>query len=136
MVLPVSNTGSHLRWTSASFCYRDMWRAAVLISPEVYSLRCLRKRHSCVIGIGILSACSGISYLGEVLVVRGLLNCFWGADDRSDWTARLAAAGRAPMIARSPSPALTALPDFTDTIMSSAASSTLQHPVQAQSFPL
>ena len=69
---------------------------------------------------------SSCSCLGELLVVDGLLSCLWGAVDRRDWTARLAAAGRAPITLPSLSPELKALPDLTETRMLSASSSGLQ----------
>ena len=69
------------------------------------------------------------------LVVEGLVRCLCGADDRSDWTARLAAAGRAAITVRSLLLELRALPNLTDAMMSSAASSILQHPVHS-TFPL
>ncbi len=65
------------------------------------------------------------------LVVEGLVRCLCGADDRSDWTARLAAAGRAAITVRSLLLELRALPNLTDAMMSSAASSTLQHQVKS-----
>lgn len=74
------------------------------------------------------SRSSSCSCLGEVLVVDKLFSCLWGADDRSDWTARLAAAGRAPMTLPSLSPELRALPDLTETRILSASSSVLQNP--------
>ena len=69
------------------------------------------------------------SCLGVLLVVAGVLKCLCGADDRSDWTARLAAAGRAAMTLRSLLLELRALPDLTETMIPSTASSVLQHPV-------